>query len=143
MKHEIIIQVTEQGTISDFKKREIGTVLKSFAGKRIRFVIERLKSKRSDQQNKYYWSCVIQDEIDCIRKEWGEIWSKDDMHSFNKIYFFGDEKVIEATGEIFKVPKSSITTKSDFSEAIEKIKQFFQLQFNYRIREANEDLFND
>lgn len=53
------------------------------------------------------------------------------------------KKLNEATGEIFKVPKSSITTQSDFSEAIEKIKQFFHLQFNYRIREANEDLFND
>lgn len=83
------------------------------------------------------------DEIDCIKEHWGEIWSKDDMHSFNKVYFFGDEKVNQETGEIIKVPKSSITTKDNFSEAIEKIKQFFQLQFNYRIREANEHLFND
>ena len=123
--------------------KKLNEAFKSFEGKDVIVTIEKRKSKRSEQQNKYYWSCVIQDEIDCIKENWGEIWSKDDMHSFNKIYFFGDEKVNEATGEIFKVPKSSITTKSDFSEAIEKIKQFFQLQFNYRIREANEDLFND
>ena len=122
--------------------KKLNEAFKSFEGKDVIVTIEKRKSKRSEQQNKYYLGCVIMDEIDCIRKEWGEIWSKDDMHSFNKIYFFGDEKVIEATGELIKIPKSSITTKSDFSEAIEKIKQFFQLQFNYRIREANEDLFN-
>ena len=71
------------------------------------------------------------------------MWSKETMHDFNKVYFFGTEKVNENTGEIIKIPKSSITTQSDFSEAIEKIKQFFHLQFNYRIREANEILFND
>ena len=104
--------------------------------------IEREKASEVEQSNKYYWACVIEDERACIKDHWGEMWSKDDMHSFNKIYFFGDEKVNEATGEIIKVPKSSVTTQSDFSEAIEKIKQFFQLQFNYRIREANEGLFD-
>lgn len=123
--------------------KKLNEAFKSFEGKDVIVTIEKRKSKRSEQQNKYYWSCVIEDERACIREHWGDIFSKDDMHSFNKVYFFGEEKVIEATGDIVRVPKSSITTKSDFSEAIEKIKQFFQLQFNYRIREANEDLFND
>ena len=123
--------------------KKLNEAFKSFEGKDFIVTIEKRKSKRSEQQNKYYWSCVIEDERACIREHWGDIFSKDDMHSFNKVYFFGEEKVIEATGDIVRVPKSSITTKSDFSEAIEKIKQFFQLQFNYRIREANEDLFND
>ena len=123
--------------------KKLNEAFRAFEGKDVIVTIEKRKSKRSEQSNKYYFGCVIMDEIDCIRKEWGEIWSKETMHNFNKIYFFGDEKVIEATGEIVKVPKSSITTQSDFSEAIEKIKQFFQLQFNYRIREANEDLLND
>ena len=121
--------------------KKLNEAFKSFEGKDVIVTIEKRKSKRSEQQNKYYWSCVIEDERACIREHWGDIFSKDDMHSFNKVYFFGEEKVIEATGDIVRVPKSSITTKSDFSEAIEKIKQFFQLQFNYRIREANEDLF--
>ena len=123
--------------------KKLNEAFKSFEGKDVIVTIQKRKSKRSEQQNKYYWSCVIEDERACIREHWGDIFSKDDMHSFNKVYFFGEEKVIEATGDIVRVPKSSITTKSDFSEAIEKIKQFFQLQFNYRIREANEDLFND
>lgn len=123
--------------------KKLNEAFRAFEGKDVIVTIEKRKSKRSGQSNKYYWACVIEDERACIKDHWGEMWSKDDMHSFNKIYFFGDEKVNEATGEIFKVPKSSITTQSDFSEAIEKIKQFFHLQFNYRIREANEDLFND
>lgn len=122
--------------------KKLNEAFKSFEGKDVIVTIEKRKSKRSEQQNKYYWACVIEDERACIKEQWGELWSKDDMHSFNKVYFFGDEKVIEATGEIVKVPKSSIATKSDFSEAIEKIKQFFLLQFNYRIREANEELFD-
>ena len=123
--------------------KKLNEAFKSFEGKDVIVTIQKRKSKRSEQSNKYYWACVIEDERACIKEHWGDIWSKDDMHAFNRVYFFGDEKVIEATGEIVKVPKSSVTTQSDFSEAIEKIKQFFQLQFNYRIREANEDLFND
>lgn len=122
--------------------KKLNEAFREFEGKDVIVTIEKIKSKRSEQQNKYYWACVIEDERACIKEQWGELWSKDDMHSFNKVYFFGDEKVIEATGEIVKVPKSSITTKSDFSEAIEKIKQFFLLQFNYRIREPNEELFD-
>jgi len=122
--------------------KKLNEAFRAFEGKDVIVTIEKIKSKRSEQQNKYYWACVIEDERACIKEQWGELWSKDDMHSFNKVYFFGDEKVIEATGEIVKVPKSSITTKSDFSEAIEKIKQFFLLQFNYRIREPNEELFD-
>jgi len=122
--------------------KKLNEAFRAFEGKDVIVTIEKRKSKRSEQQNKYYWACVIEDERACIKEQWGELWSKDDMHSFNKVYFFGDEKVIEATGEIVKVPKSSITTKSDFSEAIEKIKQFFLLQFNYRIREPNEELFD-
>lgn len=140
MKHIITCHVKD-GKPNNAKK--LNEAFKSFEGKDVVVTVENKKSKRSEQQNKYYWSCIVQDEIDCIKKEWGEIWSKDDMHAFNKVYFFGEEKVNKETGEIIKVPKSSITTKDNFSEAIEKIKQFFHLQFNYRIREANEDLFND
>ena len=122
--------------------KKLNEAFRAFEGKDVIVTIEKRKSKRSEQSNKYYFGCVIMDEIACIKENWGEIWSKDDMHAFNKIYFFGEEKVIEATGEIIKVPKPSVTTQSDFSEAIEKIKQFFLLQFNYRIREANEELFD-
>ena len=140
MKHTISCHVKD-GRPNNAKK--LNAAFQEFEGKDVVVTVEKKKSKRSEQQNKYYWACVIMDEIDCIKEHWGEIWSKDDMHSFNKVYFFGDEKVNQETGEIIKVPKSSITTKDNFSEAIEKIKQFFQLQFNYRIREANEVLFND
>ncbi len=122
--------------------KKLNEAFRAFEGKDVIVTIEKRKSKRSEQSNKYYWACVIEDERACIKEQWGEMWSKETMHAFNKIYFFGEEKVIEATGEIIKVPKSSVTTQSDFSEAIEKIKQFFLLQFNYRIREANEELFD-
>lgn len=122
--------------------KKLNEAFRAFEGKDVIVTIEKRKSKRSEQSNKYYWACVIEDERACIKEQWGEYWSKETMHNFNKIYFFGEEKVIEATGEIIKVPKSSVTTQSDFSEAIEKIKQFFLLQFNYRIREANEELFD-
>ena len=140
MKHIITCHVKD-GKPNNAKK--LNEAFRAFEGKDVVVTVEKKKSKRSEQSNKYYWACVIEDERDCIKKEWGEMWSKETMHDFNKVYFFGTEKVNENTGEIIKIPKSSITTQSDFSEAIEKIKQFFHLQFNYRIREANEILFND
>jgi len=140
LKHIITCHVTN-GRPNNAKK--LNEAFKSFEGKDVVVTVEKKKSKRSLSSNAYYWGCILQDEIDCIREHWGDIFTKEQMHDFNKVYFFGTEKVNESTGEIIKIPKSSITTQSDFSEAIEKIKQFFHMQFNYRIREANEVLFND
>ena len=139
MKHIITCHVKD-GRPNNAKK--LNEAFKSFEGKDVVVTVEKKKSKRSLSSNAYYWSGIINSEIDCIRENWGEVWSKEDVHNFNKIYFFGTEKVNEKTGEIFKVPKSSITTQSDFSEAIEKIKQFFFLQFNYVIPEAGQQEFD-
>lgn len=135
MPEQIFIELTD-GVITKGRK-SLANLFKGLSG-RFTISIEKTKRKRSDQSNKYYWSCVVEDERACIKEMWGEIWSKNDVHTFNKVYFFGEEKVNQLTGEVIKVPKSSITSQDNFSEAIEKIKQFFFLQFNYRIREPKE-----
>ena len=42
--------------------KKLNEAFKSFEGKDVIVTIEKRKSKRSEQQNKYYWGCVIMDE---------------------------------------------------------------------------------
>ena len=126
MKHEIIIQVTEQGTISDFKKREIGTVLKSFAGKRIRFVIERLYNKRSNGQNRFFHGVVIPIvQQGLIDAGWNEAKSFEWTKDFIKIKVLMQETVNTETGEVLKLPrKTSELTTSEFMDLISDIQMW-------------------
>jgi len=40
MKTQIFADVSETGTLTDFKKKEIGVAIKQFSGKRIIFTVE-------------------------------------------------------------------------------------------------------
>ena len=147
MKHEIIIQVAEQGTISDFKKREIGTVLKSFAGKRIRFVIERLYNKRSNGQNRFFHGVVIPIvQQGLIDAGWNEAKSFEWTKDFIKIKVLMQETVNTDTGEVLKLPrKTSELTTSEFMDLIADI-QFWAAEYLGIIIPdpgSQTDLFND
>ena len=56
--------------------KKLNEAFRAFEGKDVIVTIEKRKSKRSEQQNKYYWACVIEDERACIKEQWGELWSK-------------------------------------------------------------------
>lgn len=122
-------------------RQQIANDLKLHNGKKLHIVIKRVSGTRSDRQNRYYWGCVIQSQIDCFQERWGEIWDKDEVHDWNKNNVWGNEFFDKKTGEIFKKPGSSKTkSKIEFEERMEKLRQFFELNFEWRIALPNEQL---
>lgn len=115
--------------------------LKQFEGKRVRIRLEQLKSTRSDQQNRYYWGVVVQYELDCFKERWGEIYTKEQVHDWNKANIFCTEVVEVSTGEIYKIPGTSVVRgKLVFEERMEQIRQFFKDKFEWEIPLPNEQI---
>ena len=138
MKHEFFSDVKE-GKLQQNVRKLIADLLPSFNDKRVRVTIERLTSKRSLQENRYYFGCVVPEEAQCFKEMWGEIYNKERVHLFNHNMFFYDEMLNEKTGEIIKIPRSSASYKvSEFELKMEEIRQYFELNFDWKISLPNE-----
>lgn len=101
-----------KGKLEPETSRKIAHELNSFEGKRVEIKIQKLRSKRSEQQNSYWWVLVT-----LLANELG--YEKDEMHEVLKFKFLKREKVIEQTGEIMYYSIS--TTKLSVTEFIELI----------------------
>ena len=103
--------------------------------------IKSRRKPRSLAQNDFYWGYFLQYQIDCFAEYWGEKYDKKQVHDWNKQNFFGETKVIEKTGEIIRVPGSSSNQSTiEFEEKLEKIRQWFMLNFEWQIPLPNEVL---
>lgn len=125
-------------------RQKIAAYIKEHNGKRLEIRLSVVGAKRSNRQNRYYWGVVIAYQMDCFAERWGEIWDKDQVHDWNKNNIWHSEIIEEETGEIIKKPGSSkAADKAEFEFRMEKLRQKFETDFNWRIPLPNEqiDLF--
>lgn len=100
------------GNLQTNVRKKIAEELKQFEGKRIQIRIEKLKSKRSIQQNRYWWLAMT-----ILGNELG--YSKEETHELMKFKFLKRERVIEKTGEILEYIESTTTlSKPDFADMV-------------------------
>jgi hypothetical protein len=143
-KFESYSTISEDAKLQKNTSTAIVEYLKTQIGKRVYITIERVKNTRSHRQNRYYWGCVIQEQIDCFKERWGEVWDKDEVHTWNKNNIWHTVLINEATGEVIHRPGSSKTkTVGEFEERMEKLRQKFQLEFDWMIPLPNENLSLD
>lgn len=107
-------------------------LIRSFDGKEVFISIERVKKKRSNNQNRYLWGVLYPITKEAIKNEWGEIWSNEKVHDFYKLHFNYIEKVNETTGEVIKISKSTTenttTQQEDFhSQILNFLKEWFNI----------------
>ena len=111
MKLEYYSEV-KNGHLSKSVRNKIASELLQFEGKRVEIRIEKLKSKRSIQQNRYWWLAMT-----ILGNELG--YSKEETHELMKFKFLKRERVIEKTGEILEYIESTTTlNKSDFADMV-------------------------
>lgn len=111
MKLEYYSEV-KNGYLSKSVRNKIASDLLQFEGKRVEIRIEKLKSKRSIQQNRYWWLAMT-----ILGNELG--YSKEETHELMKFKFLKRERVIEKTGEILEYIESTTTlSKSDFADMV-------------------------
>lgn len=100
------------GNLQTNVRKKIAEELKQFEGKRVQVRIEKLKSKRSIQQNRYWWLAMT-----ILGNELG--YSKEETHEIMKFKFLKRERVIEKTGEILEYIESTTKLgKSDFADMV-------------------------
>jgi hypothetical protein len=111
MKLEYYSEVKD-GHLSKSVRNKIASELQQFNGKRVEIRIEKLKSKRSIQQNRYWWLAMT-----ILSSELG--YTKEEIHSICKMKFLKREKVVKKTGEILEYTESTTTlSKSDFADMV-------------------------
>jgi len=85
-------------------------VLSTWKDCSVNVIVQKQYKKRSNEQNGYYWGCIVPYWKEIMYEEWGEFRTDKEVHSFLKSHFNTEEKFIEKTGEIINVEKS--TTKN-------------------------------
>jgi len=132
--------VDENGLLKITNRRAFDTEIKRFSGKPVEIIIQRKRSIRSDNQNRYYWGVVIP----CVMQglnDLGHEMNKEDTHTFIKANFNYTEIVDESTGEIWRTPiTSSRLNKTEFGLMIEKAKKFSNDYLNVYIPEPGEQM---
>lgn len=75
------------------------------------------RSKRTTQQNRYWWSLMT-----ILHKEHPAAMEKEDWHEVCKMKFLKRERVDEVTGEVIEYLKSTTELdRTEFKELIEKL----------------------
>jgi hypothetical protein len=87
---------------------QILEAMEMYEDKEVTFIVRRKYNKRSDSQNGYYWAVIVEHWVRIIRDEWGEIWTKEEMHAFLKSNLNFAEIVNEDTGEILLNPETQL-----------------------------------
>lgn len=93
--------------------------------------------QRTISQNKYYWGVVVPNQIDCFAEYIGNMYTKNEVHEFNKATFFSIEYLV--CNEVVRMPSgSSLYDKEEFFKRIEKLRQYFIEKFDWYIPLPNE-----
>ena len=85
----------------------INDILTCYNGCVIDVTFKKRTNKRSINQNSYYWSVIIPIIKNCIKVEWEELYSSEDVHNLLKTNCNYKEIINESTGEILRKTKST------------------------------------
>jgi hypothetical protein len=125
-------------------KRNRNTVLeaiKSFNGSDVVITIDKVKKKRSNQQNRFYWSCLVTLMQQGAKDTWGESWSIDKAHKHLSKLFVFHESVNQKTGEITQTPKSTTElTTTDWEVYVTEIRIYLLENFDIDAPEPNQEI---
>ena len=85
-------------------------------GERFRILIEKLYSKRSNQQNRYYWGVILPILLNEINEQ-GNDETKDTLHELLISMFAEKKQMHNSNGEIIERPqRTKEMNKSQFSD---------------------------
>lgn len=115
--------------------------LEQFKGKDVIITIDRLKKKRSNPQNRYYWGLILPLVRDGLYDLNGELQSIQEVHEFLKFNFNYKEIVNEESGEVYRQSRSSADNSTiEMEEYHDRIRKFASEFLNVEIPLPNEDL---
>lgn len=117
------------------------TAIKSFEGKEVVITIDRLKKKRSNNQNAFYWGCLVPLMQQGAKDLWGEVWSIDKAHKHLSNKFVFHESINQSTGEITQTPKSTTElTTTGWEIFMTEIRIYLLQDFDIDAPEPNQEI---
>lgn len=108
-------------------KRELMTQIGRLTGL-YEFYLKPRKRTRTLDQNKYYWSAVVQPFTEWLHENWGDVLlDKEQAHEMLKVKILGLTEKQLPSGEIVTVIPHSRTLKTDeFWQYVEKCSQWLE-----------------
>lgn len=132
--------IDKDGKIILANRKMLADWAKQNKGKKIKAVFTISLRKRTNPQNAYYWSTVIEYMTNWFRGA-GYDYDKQDTHETLKAMFNTELIVNPATGEYVKVPKSTTrNTTVEMMEYIDKIVRWAAVFCSVVIPEPNQQL---
>ena len=118
----------KEGKLFLDKTPEFKAYLYTLGQHRVTVSVEKEKHKRSNQQNKWYWSCILQ----LISEHTGE--EPEDLHEALKAHF-AKKKVV---GSIVVPSATRYLDTIDFSEYCEKVRRWAAEELSISIPDPSE-----
>lgn len=134
----------EQGKLLVYNRQRLNSDIAQMKDCEVEITIKR-KGRRSLQQNRYYWGCVIPEILNDLKRR-GNDFDADTMHEYLKQQFNYDKVIIEETGQVLEMPKkTSELNTEEFTEYLFKITQWAAETLSLYIPEPNTQtaLFQD
>lgn len=134
-----VFSLVTDGKLNKVASKEIADTLQHFEGKRVEVIIKRLRSTRSNQQNRYYWGVVVSVMRQAF-KDIGYLLNTEETHTILKERFMPYTDICTADGEVIskKYKSTRELTKTEFSEYTDKIAQFAAESLGVSIPQPNE-----
>jgi hypothetical protein len=115
--------------------------IKSFNGCDVVITIDKPKKKRSNNQNAFYWGCLVPLMQSGAKDLWGEVWSTDKAHKHLSSKFVFHESVNTQTGEITQTPKSTTElTTTGWEVYMTEIRIYLLQDFDIDAPEPNQEI---
>ena len=138
------------GTVRDgeikLPKKMRAEIVEAFNNKHIKVTVERNKSIRSSQQNRYYWGVVLPYVLDGFIEVGNRMQRNGEsiklIHELMKSKFLDNGAVIaDAQGQVYNAPPTTTTlNKSDMGDYVEAIKEWAGEFLNIKIPEPGEQI---
>jgi len=124
--------IDENGVLNLVERAELKQWIKDHKGHTVVLTIDKKKRKRSNDQNEYYWGCVIP-MVQRAMNSYGNDYSRNETHEFLKAQFNWKEVVVKDC-QYIKVPQSTTKLSTvDFMEYLDKIYLFASEQLGIEI----------
>lgn len=130
--------IHDDGSVHIRGKAKFLEDMSHFKGQTLIAEFRKPKKSRTLPQNRFYFSNYIPAQIECFKEMWGESYTVEMLHDWNKNNIFCTEHVDEESGEVFKMPRSSTKLSTvEWEECLEIGRTFFLNKFNFMLPYPN------
>jgi len=136
-----VIGIVKDGVFSGNRKA-LSDIIKQYEGKRVEISISKAKKERSNQQNRYYWGCLIP-ILRSALKDLGNIYTAEQVHDILKYKFLKSDKHIKDGEFITEIKSTTELSTSEFMDYIAEIQRWSAEFFGVIIPDPNEVLTLD